>query len=374
MQDPANEALSALTSPGMGTENAGPVLRALARMLRPRTTVEVGAGSSTLHLLLGLRDARAEAVADRDPARGEAAHPERVSALHPYAAPGASAPRLLVVDDISVPGTSAHRVDDAAGSLGLADMLTFIERDFFDLSNQELAAWGPLDLVWLDAGTQADDCGFLAALWPRVAPGGMVVLHEPYLATTARTRSGRSACRVVPTPLLQELRRQNAVPDGDFDVLALSEPHKHRQTGLLLLRKRAGWERDRKVPFGEELMALGETPPREVVQLGAAPASAPGTDTQGAERMSAERLGVGRMGVERMGAALADDGRLAVYSAVVLGAGTVGEVEERLGTPDIRCADALAVLEEAGLVTYEDGRWSVADGAWRDVAPVGDRS
>ncbi|NGO74498.1 hypothetical protein G6045_02190 [Streptomyces sp. YC504] len=359
MHDPADEALSALTSPGMGTENAGPVLRALARMLRPRTTVEVGAGSSTLQLLLGLRDARAEAVADRDLFGGEAVHPERVSVLHPYAALGDYAPRLLVVDDISVPGTSAHRVADAADSLGLADMLTFIERDFFDLSDQELAAWGPLDLVWLDAGTQADDCGFLAALWPRVAPGGMVVLHEPYLATTVRARSGRSACRVVPTPLLQELRRQSAVPDGEFDVLALSEPHKHRQTGLLLLRKRAGWERDRKVPFGEELTALGETPPREVVQLGAAPASAPVTDTRAAERR---------------GAALADDGRLAVYSAVVLGAGTVGAVEERLGTPDIRCADALAVLEEAGLVTYESGRWSVADGAWRDVAPVGARS
>ncbi|MEU8976653.1 hypothetical protein AB0D11_47275 [Streptomyces monashensis] len=57
---------------------------------------------------------------------------------------------------------------------------------------------------------------------------------------------------------------------GEFDVLTLSEPHKHRQTGLLL-RKHAAWERDRGVPFTEELQALAETPSAGVPRLGAAP-------------------------------------------------------------------------------------------------------
>ncbi|GAA1377732.1 class I SAM-dependent methyltransferase [Streptomyces beijiangensis] len=350
MHDPADEALSALTRPGMGTENAGPVLRALTRMARPRTVVEVGAGSSTLHLLLGLRDARAEAAADRRLFGGEVTNDERTSVLHPRSALDDYAPRLLVVDDISVAGTSAHQVSDAARALGLDDMLTFVERDFFGLTDQELDAWGPLDLVWLDAGTQADDAGFLTSLWPRVTPGGTVVLHEPYLATTAATPSGRVACRVVPTPLLQELRRQGAVSADGFDVLTLSEPHKHRQTGLLLLRKHAGWERDRGGPFAGELEALGETSAAEVPRLGPAPAPASG--------------GAGEPG-GRIVAALADGVRRTVYSAVVLRSDTTQGIAQRLGTPSGRCAQALTALEEAGLVTYDGDRWSAGDDVWR---------
>ena len=336
----ADEAVRRLTRPGMGTENAGPVLRAVTRMTRPRTVVEVGAGSSTLHLLLGLRDAQEEAAADRRLIGGAVSDDERASVLHPRSALDDYAPRLLVVDDISVAGTSAHQVSDAARALGLDSLLTFVERDFFDLTEQELDAWGPLDLVWLDAGTQADDAGFLAALWPRLAPGGTVVLHEPYLATTAETRDGRTACRVVPTPLVQDLRRQVAVPQGGFDVLTLSEPHKHRQTGLLLLRKHAAWERDRGVPFTEELQALGETPSVGVPRLGAAPR-------------------------QPILAALADATRRTVHSALVLNPDTAEGLAARLGTAPAQVTEALTVLQRAGLVSYEDQRWSAVDEVWQ---------
>ncbi|MFJ8828180.1 DUF2087 domain-containing protein [Streptomyces sp. NPDC102467] len=357
MHDPADEALSALARPGMGTENAGPALRALARMLRPRTVVEVGAGSSTLHLLLGLRDALFEAAEDRKIVHGQVAADERASVLHPRSVLDDYAPRLLVVDDFSVPGTSAHHVRETACSLGLDSMLTFVERDFFDLADHELDAWGPLDLVWLDAGTQADDARFLTSLWPRVAPGGTVVLHEPYLATTVETDVGeggvRVACRVVPTPLLQELRRQAAVPASEFDVLALSEPHKHRQTGLLLLRKHGAGERDRKVPFPEELKALGETDSAEPPQLGSVPAKT-SVDT-------ADAAG----GIL---AALADVTRRTVYSAVVLQADTTQGIAERLGMAPGRCAKSLSTLEQAELVVYTDRRWSAVSDVWRHAA------
>ncbi|MGA5898631.1 DUF2087 domain-containing protein [Streptomyces venetus] len=358
MHDPAGEVLSTLARPGMGTENAGPALRVLARMLRPRTVVEVGAGSSTLHLLLGLRDALTEADEDRRIVRGEITADERASVLHPRSAVDDYAPRLLVVDDFSVPGTSAHQVREAACSLGLDGMLTFIERDFFDLADHELDAWGPLDLVWLDAGTQADDAGFLTSLWPRVAPGGTVVLHEPYLATTVETDSGqgrgRVASRVVPTPLLQELRRQAAVPAAEFDVLALREPHKHRQTGLLLLRKHGREERDRGVPFHEELRALGETDSATAPRLGSAPARAADNTTDAAGGILA---------------ALADDTRRTVYSAVVLQADTTQGIAERLGMAPARCAKSLAALEQAGLLARDEKLWSAVDDVWRQAAP-----
>lgn len=358
MHDPVSKALSALTRPGMGTENAGPALRVLARMLRPRTVVEVGAGSSTLHLLLGLRDALSEVAEDRRIVRGEVTEDERASVLHPRSVLDDYAPKLLVVDDFSVPGTSAHQVREEACSLGLDDMLTFIQRDFFDLADHELDAWGPLDLVWLDAGTQADDAGFLTSLWPRVAPGGTVVLHEPYLATTVEMRTGqaggRVACRVVPTPLLQELRRQAAAPTREFDVLALGEPHKHRQTGLLLLRKHGAEERDRGVPFPEELKALGETGSAKAPRLGSVLAGASGDTAYVAGGILA---------------ALADDTRRTVYSAVVLQADTTQGIAERLGTAPGRCAKSLAALEQAGLVAYAEGLWTTVNDVWRHAAP-----
>ncbi|MCT7354334.1 DUF2087 domain-containing protein [Streptomyces sp. 15-116A] len=358
MHDPADKALSLLTRPGMGTENAGPLLRALAMMLRPRTVVEVGAGSSTLHLLLGLRDARSEASEDRRIVRGEVVADERASVLRPGAVVEDYAPRLLVVDDLSVPGTSAHRARDAARTLGLDNLLTFVERDFFDLTDQELDRWGPLDLVWLDAGTQADDAAFLTALWPRVAPGGTVVLHEPYLATTVETSAegnrGRVACRIVPTPLLQELRRQAAASGSGFDVLALSEPHKQRQAGLLLLRKHGAWERDRGAPFSEELKALGETRSAEAPLLGEAPARTTGDRADTADRIVA---------------ALADDTRRAVYSAIALQADATPGVAERLGMTPAQCTKALVTLEQAGLVTRTGKIWSADSDVWRHAVP-----
>ncbi|MFJ9151263.1 DUF2087 domain-containing protein [Streptomyces sp. NPDC102270] len=357
MSEPTSEALTALTRPGMGTENAGPALRALTTMLRPGTVLEVGAGSSTLHLLLGLRDARSEAAEDRRIINGEIAAHERASVLHPRSVIEDYAPKLLVIDDISVPGTSANQVRKAAHSLGLDDMLTFIERDFFALTNEELDRWGPLDLVWLDAGTQADDAGFLTSLWPRVSPGGTVVLHEPYVATTVENsdRQGRTRVtgRIVPTPLLQELRRQAAAPGSGMDVLALSEPHKHRQTGLLLLRKQASWERDRGAPFSEELKALGETGSTEPPRLGSLPAN--------------PTSGSGGNVTDRIFAALADETRRAVYSAIVLEADTAQGVGKRLRMAPARSAKALAALEQAGLVTHTEDGWFPVKDIWRQA-------
>ncbi|MES9525395.1 DUF2087 domain-containing protein [Streptomyces capoamus] len=359
MTDPTSEALTGLTRPGMGTENAGPALRALTRMVRPRTVVEVGAGSSTLHLLLGLRDARAEAAQDRCIIDGGTVAPERASVLHPRSAVADYTPKLLVVDDISVPGTSADRVREAARDLALDDMLTFIERDFFALTDEELDGWGPLDLVWLDAGTQGDDAAFLTSLWPRVAPGGTIVLHEPYLATTVETSDQqgdtRVAARIVPTPLLQELRRQVAAPDSGMDVLALNEPHKHRQTGLLLLRKHGAWERDRGASFADELRALGETGSAEPPRLGGPPHTRP-------------RSG-GEDRADRVLAALADATRRSVYSAVVLRPDTAQGVGERLGMSSERVVKALGALRGAGLVTHTQSGWAPVDDVWREASP-----
>lgn len=367
MHDPAVEALRALDRPGMGTESAGPFLRSLVRLLRPRNLLEVGAGASTLHILLGLRDACEEAAADRDIVNGDSASPGRESVLHPGSALAPYTPTLRIVDDLSVAGTSAGEVLEHAEALGLTHLLSFVERDFFELTDDELDSWGPLDLVWLDAGTQADDARFLSALWHRTAPEATVVLHEPYLATTVESTAcaqgaPRTSAQVVPSPLLQELRRQADSPDRAFDVMALGEPHKVRQTGVMLLRKRGSWERDRGTPFQEEIRALGESGTAEVPRLGRdtqPPAGPPPGPAQ------PSRPGPGAEVV----AALADDTRRTVYGAVLVQPGTTRQLAERTGLAASRCAKALAALKQAALVEKADAEnWTASTEVWRGIA------
>lgn len=68
-------------------------------------------------------------------------------------------------------------------------------------------------------------------------------------------------------------------------------------------------------------------------------------------------------------AALADDIRRSVYSAVVLETGTTQEIGERVGIPPAQCAKALAVLKQVALVEKAGQSWSAGTEVWRQVAP-----
>ncbi|GGN90278.1 hypothetical protein GCM10010112_75530 [Actinoplanes lobatus] len=324
-----NTFLADLTHPGMGTENTGPLLAGLVRMTRPERILEVGAGSTTLHLLSGLADAVDATERDRRIVAGEETDEARAAVLHPGALSARYEPRLLVVDDLSVAGTTAADVVAAAAKLGLAHLLEFLEQDFFTIDAAALDAHGPFDLVWLDAGGQADDARFLTALWPRLRPGGLVAVHEPVSAAVVRSAShSRPVLRTVPTPLIQALRRQTG-PGSGFEMLTLAEPHKFRQAGLTLLRKLAGWERDRGASFGSELAALGED-----------------------ERVRPPVL-------TSEGAVLTDPVCRRVHAAVVLGAALEDTIAARAGVPAAEARRALHRLLASGLV--RDG-----DGVWRD--------
>jgi hypothetical protein len=64
---------------------------------------------------------------------------------------------------------------------------------------------------------------------------------------------------------------------------------------------------------------------------------------------------------------LAEDGRLRVYAAVVLGAGTPSEVAAGSGLPARQVVVALHRLEQGGLVSVVDGRLVPDTGAFKDA-------
>lgn len=270
-RDARDSWVAALTNPGMGTEAAGPLLECLVRMARPRRVLEVGAGSTSLHLLAGLVDAKRDADADRSRLSDPDGDPLRTSVLHPAAASRTYEPILVVVDDLSVDGTTAGRVTEAAQKLGYAEYLKWLPGNFFELSDADLARSGPFDLIWLDAGSQADDVRFVRRVWPHLEAGGLLCVHEPHIAALVEVEgSARPVMRMVPSPVLQELRREARGPKADHDVLALTEPHKFRQGGVVLVRKRSRGENERPDSLGQELATLGDVPVPEGPLLGAA--------------------------------------------------------------------------------------------------------
>jgi hypothetical protein len=64
---------------------------------------------------------------------------------------------------------------------------------------------------------------------------------------------------------------------------------------------------------------------------------------------------------------LAEDDRLRSFAAVVLGAGTPGEVASATGQAARDVVRALFRLEEGGLVTVVDGRFTASSGVFKDA-------
>lgn len=248
-----------LIRPGMGTENASLLLATFVRMLRPNVVLEIGAGDSTIALANALQAATSDWENDRAALLDEQ-WSERVALLDPSRIPDRYSPKLITVDNFSGEGSSAEAAWAQLEAAGVDDgVVHFIQDDFFNIPDASFERWGELDLVWIDAGTPADDVRFVADLWHRVKPGGFLVLHEPTMLSPVRKNS-ETRLEVVRNPLWEELSA--AVNDG-FELITFPEPHKYRQSGVGVIRKRRVNERVvRLESLQEELLNIDEPPIR----------------------------------------------------------------------------------------------------------------
>ena len=244
------QAVRALTAARMGTELVGPLLAALVRSTRPELVLEVGSGSTSLHLLRALAD-NAEAVAAEarlmaakqehfDPAWNDEAvarqHSSEVlrwleaapSLGRPEYYATAHRPRLISVDLHSSPFSSSQRVARAVEELGLAGWYQPRDRDFRDVA-QVLDADDVVDFAWFDCGGYQEYRDFVDLYWDRVRPdGGVLVLH--YTLTVPNHER-----------VLTELAAQQGSPArGSFEMLSLLEPHKLMQNSLTMIRRCEG--------------------------------------------------------------------------------------------------------------------------------------
>ncbi|MGW5052574.1 class I SAM-dependent methyltransferase [Actinokineospora sp. NPDC004072] len=231
-------AVETLRVPAMGTEVVAPLLANLVKLVRPSRVLEVGMGYTTPWLAAALAEAAAEARAQA-PAlaaktRGYLDRGADLDDEWMYAEPSLLAPefytspyqpRMVAVDDWSVPESSSPRVLDVLRGLGLDEQVTVVNANLRECAQHFPEDFTPIDFAWVDAW----EClYFFDNFWDLINPdGGLVVMH--YLMTYPEGEA-----------MLRYLARQREANPGEFEVVNLLEPHKLSQNSLTILRRTSG--------------------------------------------------------------------------------------------------------------------------------------
>jgi hypothetical protein len=247
-----------IRNPGMGTENVAPLLYSLVRMVRATAVLEVGMGYSTPFLAMALRDNIRENEEDlsilakslRSPAE-EA----RVGLLASSPHIGNYAPKLHVIDDYSLPGSTAHGVQRALVDLDLASLVVEHHGDFRGRS-ATLPEGTKFDLVWFDCGGPRELFDFVREYWALVNPReGMLVYHLGYWGLPMK---GHAPMIVAASPMTNELKRLQAElgEDAPFEVMSLLEPHKVHQGSVTMVRRLSEISSTREQSCDQEFASL----------------------------------------------------------------------------------------------------------------------
>ena len=185
----------------MGVENMGLLLYAFTRFVKPESVLEVGAGYTSLWLLQALADNQAELGRCDTAVRAEG---YRVGPgvgdewVRSDVLAARATPKVHLVDNCGVHGcgsdahTTAHRVVDVARELGLEAHLQLHVMDAYDLPSSDAGRSEPslraLDLIWLDFGVGSGKklVEFLDAMWPRLRPGGHLLVDGGHIHLVIR--------------------------------------------------------------------------------------------------------------------------------------------------------------------------------------------
>ena len=274
-------AVADLHVPVMGTETVAPLLATLIKLVRPRRVLEVGMGYTTPFLAAALAEVAAQVRAE-SPALAAKTRPyldadtplteEWLNTTPALLAPefyrAAYAPRLVAVDDLSIPESSSGRVLRVLRDLGLDHLVTVVNANLRDCVDRFPAGFDPIDFAWIDAW----DClYFFDNFFELVNPdGGLMVMH--YLMTYPEGEG-----------FLRYLATQQRSRPGEFEIVNLLEPHKLTQNSITVIRRTSGVVARRYaepgggLSFGEPLRAAAHA----ATALALADPAAPATDSNG---------------------------------------------------------------------------------------------
>jgi hypothetical protein len=147
-------------------------------------------------------------------------------------------PRLVSVDDLSNPDSSAVDVGGVLAELGLTDLVTVLNADLHDCADLLPADFTPIDFAWVDAW----EClYFFENFWELINPdGGLVLMH--YLMTYPEGET-----------ILDYLAEIHQVEPGEFELINLLETQKLAQNSITILRRTSGQVPRRYAELGGRL-------------------------------------------------------------------------------------------------------------------------
>jgi predicted O-methyltransferase YrrM len=210
-----------LLVPEMGTESTAPLLYWLIRAVRPRSVLEVGMGYTTPFLAQALRDNMDSIEVERSMLTDPASEPFRPLAFPDYYDQPYQ-PKLVCVDRMADPASSAPRALGILAELELTDLVEVIEGDLRGSSGKVRDRLGLIDFGWIDTW---DTIAFLREYWSLINPaGGFLAVH--YLMTYPQGRA------------IQHYINSLKGPEGGrLEVTNFLEPHKTYQNSTTLIRR-----------------------------------------------------------------------------------------------------------------------------------------
>ena len=187
---------------GMGTENVGPLLRALVQMVRPQRILEVGAGYTTPFLLDGLK------------ANDEIFDEGNLDPSYKKWHESNNDPRLVVIDTDPLPQLDSKYVEHIQGK--------------FQGRSQELfEKYGEFDMIWFDCGDAQDYQDFLTEYWNICSH--YMIFHYTFFQGQPTT-----TIDIISGSIDGHARLYGANNVQRIDIL---EPHKAEQGSITMLKK-----------------------------------------------------------------------------------------------------------------------------------------
>tara|TARA_B100000214_G_scaffold308793_1_gene240229 strand:+ start:69 stop:1355 length:1287 start_codon:yes stop_codon:yes gene_type:complete len=187
---------------GMGTENTGSFLRAMALMLRPNRILEIGAGYTTPFLL--------EAIVNNQRVFDDGNLQESYFENYTYE------PKLVVIDNMS-----HGELAEKPGMKGIlmSKYTDFVEGNFEDKANILSEKYGNFDFVWFDCGSASEYKIFMEKYWDMCSD--YIFFHYTYSEGIPNLNHHIILENIKGNPFI-------------FDIV---EPHKKRQGSITMIKK-----------------------------------------------------------------------------------------------------------------------------------------
>lgn len=209
-----NKNFDNLTYHPFGTENISILLYSLVRFCRPQNLLEVGIGQTTLFLSQALKDISTQISLNSN---------HRFSNNENYYQNQYS-PKLDSVDNFKDKDNENYIIHclNFLKDNELDKYVTIINQEFWDyyLNTEKI-----YDFVWWDAGTNLDYYKIIENIYPKLPPGGIIVLHNILYNEDPN----------IYTFEILKWIKENSLPTPELSYFL--EPHKNNQNSFVICKK-----------------------------------------------------------------------------------------------------------------------------------------